>query len=179
MAEPSASGTPIKWRNRIVGHGVKPASEFVAHPLNWRIHPKAQSDALEAVLEQVGWVQAVIESANSGYVLDGHDRIALALRQGDETPIPFIAVDVAEQEELIILATFDPLGAMAVADKAQLDALLRDITTDSAAIQAMLAGLAESVGLVPPNVTFAEYDESVADEVEYITCPECGHKWPK
>jgi len=26
---------------------------------------------------------------------------------------------------------------------------------------------------------FKEYDESVADEVEYITCPQCGHKWPK
>ena len=26
---------------------------------------------------------------------------------------------------------------------------------------------------------FPEYDESIADDVEYITCPECGHKWPK
>ncbi len=24
-----------------------------------------------------------------------------------------------------------------------------------------------------------EYDESIADEVEYLECPECGHKWPK
>jgi hypothetical protein len=24
-----------------------------------------------------------------------------------------------------------------------------------------------------------EYDESVENEVEYLTCPECGHKWPK
>ncbi len=29
------------------------------------------------------------------------------------------------------------------------------------------------------NVEFKEYDESVADEVEYIECPECGHKFPK
>lgn len=29
------------------------------------------------------------------------------------------------------------------------------------------------------GVDFKEYDESVADEVEYITCPHCGHKWPK
>ena len=26
---------------------------------------------------------------------------------------------------------------------------------------------------------FKEYDESVADEVEFIECPNCGHKWPK
>ena len=30
-----------------------------------------------------------------------------------------------------------------------------------------------------PEVEFKEYDESVADEVEYLICPECGHKWPK
>lgn len=30
-----------------------------------------------------------------------------------------------------------------------------------------------------PDVQFKEYDESVEDEVEYLTCPECGHKWPK
>ena len=31
---------------------------------------------------------------------------------------------------------------------------------------------------VPPDI-FPEYDESIADEVEYNECPECGHRWPK
>jgi len=31
----------------------------------------------------------------------------------------------------------------------------------------------------PPDAQFKEYDESVADEVEYCTCPACGHQWPK
>jgi hypothetical protein len=30
------------WRNRIVGSGELPASEFLANPGNWRIHPKPQ-----------------------------------------------------------------------------------------------------------------------------------------
>lgn len=34
-------------------------------------------------------------------------------------------------------------------------------------------------GLSIDGVEFKEDDESVADEVEFITCPECGHKWPK
>ena len=29
------------------------------------------------------------------------------------------------------------------------------------------------------GVEFREYDESIADEVEYITCPHCGEKFPK
>ena len=31
------------WRNRIVGSGEKPASEYIAHHLNWRVHPRAQA----------------------------------------------------------------------------------------------------------------------------------------
>jgi hypothetical protein len=38
--------------------------------------------------------------------------------------------------------------------------------------------LAEVLGDIS-GVEFPEYDESVEDEVEYITCPECGHRWPK
>ena len=30
-----------------------------------------------------------------------------------------------------------------------------------------------------PDVEFKEYDESVENEVEYLTCPKCGHQWPK
>lgn len=29
------------------------------------------------------------------------------------------------------------------------------------------------------NVEFQEYDESIADTVEYHDCPNCGHKFPK
>lgn len=57
--------------------------------------------------------------------------------------------------------------------------MLREVDTGSAALQEMLTGLAEQAGIIPPSVEFKEYDESVADEVEYITCPECGYKWPK
>jgi hypothetical protein len=32
----------------------------------------------------------------------------------------------------------------------------------------------------PANLPeFKEYDESVENDVEYIECPNCGHKWPK
>jgi hypothetical protein len=51
---------PRKWRNRIVGHGEEDPEQLLANPKNWRIHPKAQQDALAGVLAQVGWVQDVI-----------------------------------------------------------------------------------------------------------------------
>ena len=68
---------------------------------------------------------------------------------------------------------------MAQTSKDAFDELLREVQSGEAGVQAMLAEVADRAGVVPPNVEFPEYDESVADDVEYITCPECGHKWPK
>lgn len=170
----------MKWNNRIVATGEKPAIEYMANPSNWRVHPKAQRDALKGVLAEVGWVTGVIENVRTGHIIDGHARIEEALKLGDDTPVPYIQVDLDEAEEAKILATFDPLGAMAAADKSQLDALLKSVETGDAAVMQMLAELAQKNNIVDLNsVEFKEYEESVADGVEYLTCPACGHKWPK
>ena len=136
-----------QWRNRIVGNGEQPAISFMANPLNWRVHPKAQRDALTGILEDVGWVQQVIVNKTTGNVVDGHARIEEALKLGDDTPVPFIEVELSEEEEQKILLTLDPISAMAVADKENLDALLQDVSTTSEAMQSMLADLAKANGL--------------------------------
>lgn len=171
-------GVESRWKNRIVGHDNVAVDQLLANPHNWRVHPKAQQDALAGAIEEVGYIRSVTVNQRTGHVIDGHLRIMLAMRQGVET-IPVEYVDLSEEEELEALATLDPIAAMAVADKEKLDALLREVRSGDTAVQVMLAELAEEAGIVPPNVEFKEYDESVADEVEYITCPECGHKWPK
>jgi len=122
------------WQNRIVGHDTKPASWFLANEANWRIHPKNQQDSLGGVLDEVGWVQDVIVNKrtseewgadqNIETLVDGHLRITLALRNGDETPVPVKYVDLSPDEESLVLLTLDPLGAMAASDKAKLDELM-------------------------------------------------------
>ena len=37
---------------------------------------------------------------------------------------------------------------------------------------------AEELGIIS-GIDFKEYDEDIENEVEYLTCPECGHKWAK
>ena len=129
------------WRNRIVEHGVKPANQFTGHPGNYRRHGQAQRDALKGVLDAVGWVQGVVVSQRSGYLVDGHERVMNALGQGDETPVPYVLVDLSPDEEALILATLDPIGAMATADKEALATLLHDVQIADASVNAMLAGL--------------------------------------
>lgn len=138
----------MTWKNRIVGHGEQAAGQFMANPNNWRIHPKAQREALTGVLGEVGWVQSVIVNRTTGHVLDGHARIEEALKLGDETPVPFVEVELSEDEERKILLTLDPISAMAAADKANLDSLLREVSTSSSAVADMLADLAEQHGLL-------------------------------
>ena len=150
----------MSWKNRIVGHGEQAAISFMANPLNWRIHPKAQREALTGVLSEVGWVQSVIVNRTTGNVVDGHARIEEALKLGDETPVPFVEVELSEEEEKQVLLTLDPISAMAAADKQNLDALLQDVSTASSAVADMLTELAEKNGL--------EYGATIGGELEDV-----------
>jgi ParB-like chromosome segregation protein Spo0J len=134
------------WVNRIVRHSEEAPASLPASPLNWRTHPSQQAAALSGVLTQVGVVQSVIMNERTGRLVDGHLRVALALRDNQPT-VPVVWVDLSEDEEKLILATLDPVAALAEADPDKLDALLRDIDTGDEAIQAMLADLAKDAGL--------------------------------
>lgn len=169
---------PEQWQNRIVGYGEESPEDLLANALNFRIHPKAQQDALLDTINEVGFVDEVIVNRRTNNMVNGHLRVTLAMRTGQAT-IPVKYIDVSEAEERLILATFDPISALATTDAQKLDELLHEVSTGSAAIQQMLDDMAVSAGIVPPNVEFKEFDESVADEVEFLECPECGHKWPK
>jgi ParB-like chromosome segregation protein Spo0J len=156
------------WDNRIVGYRLIPIDEITANPRNWRVHPKHQQDALAAAIDESGYTVPILNNVRTGFLLDGHLRVALAMRRG-ETHVPGVDVDLDEDQEAIALATIDPLSALAVPDRVQLDALLADIATESAALQAMLDSLvdgAQRVGNVPvaPELIATQH-----------ACPECGH----
>ncbi|MBM4449168.1 MAG: site-specific DNA-methyltransferase, partial [Chloroflexi bacterium] len=61
--------------------------------------------------------------------------------------LPAGYVDLTPDEERKVLLTLDPLAAMAAADKEKLDGLLRSVSTESQAVQAMLAEIAEKEGI--------------------------------
>jgi hypothetical protein len=169
--------TSSPWKNQIIGYGEEPPESLLAHPMNPKIHPKAQQDALAGALSELGWIAPVIVNRTTAHVLDGHARIGLAISRGEPT-VPIAYIEITPEQELLALASYDPLGAMAATDREQLSALLSEVSTGDVALQAMLDGLAQDAGLVPPDVEFKEYGEDAADDVKYNQCPECGHKWP-
>lgn len=163
----------MKIRDRIVELVRVPASELLPNPKNWRTHPVAQADALKGVLAEVGIADAVIArrlADGSLMLLDGHLRTETL---GDQM-VPVLVLDVDEAEGDKILATLDPLAALAETNAANLDALLRGVDTGNEALSQMLADLADEAGLYQTEAVDVPSDASGGGGSE-INCPKCGH----
>lgn len=132
----------MDYKNRIVGYGDAKVDEVLFNPKNWRVHPKYQQEALHGVLETVGWVQNVIINKTTGNLVDGHLRVQLAGRD-EISSVPATYVELTQEEEDLILTSFDPIGSMAVAEKQKLKDLVDNIKVEDKQIQDMLTAIAE------------------------------------
>ena len=150
------------WRNRIVGYSEEEPDQLLANPSNWRIHPAAQQNALSGVLKEVGLVQNVVANRTTGDFVDGHLRVMLAMRE-NQPVVPVTWVELSEEEEHLILASLDPLAAMATADAGALDALLSSVQSGEAAVTAMLAELAARSS-IPTGEDWENAFEGLPDE---------------
>ncbi len=156
-------------------------SELAENPLNWRQHPPSQMSALADVIDDVGWAGACLFNERTGRLIDGHARKKVALEKGTDK-VPVLVGNWSEEQERLILATLDPLAAMAGADAAKLDALLRDVQTGSGPLASMLTELAKDAGVLaspasvepaPPD-EFGSYDETIETVHQ---CPKCGYRF--
>jgi hypothetical protein len=158
-------GKISKWRDRVVGFERRPAKDFQANALNFRRHPNNQRDAFRGLVSEIGFAGAVLENVRTGNLIDGHLRIEEALSVDENQLIPTVQVDLSEAEEKLLLASYDPISAMATVDKDVLDSLLRDVSSGDAAVQKMLAKLAEDNGLY---VNTEERDAPTNESLNFI-----------
>jgi len=152
--------------------------KLIPNPKNPNHHPEKQIDLGARIIKAHGWRWPIVVSKRSGFITKGHGRLLFAERMGvKEVPVDYqdYATEADEWQDVI---ADNRLQEFAEPD---LD-LIKDIMEATEELDAELTGynldeLIEST--VVPEVEFKEYDESVADDVEYIECPECGHRWPK
>ena len=91
--------------------------------------------------------------------------------------VPVLVTDLDEAEAGQVLATLDPLAAMATPDTDALDALVKNLAQQgNDTMTAMLAKMHPQVDLAPPD--FMPVDDppnTRLDQNRSVTCPECGH----
>lgn len=119
----------MAWRERTVRVGEAEVEALVDNPLNWRIHPVYQHQALDAVLDAVGWVRRVIVNEVTGVIVDGHLRVARAKARGEAT-VPARWVEITPQEEALLLYGFDTVAGLSMQNAQEADRLARQLIVD-------------------------------------------------
>lgn len=172
------------WTNRIVRHEMVDPEELLAHPTNPRLHPKFQQDVMVGVLNQIGWVDDVIVNLrtneawgvdqNVETMLDGHLRVELALRKGEDL-VPVKFVDLNPEEESLMLATFDPISALATIQADALNSVLESLDNNDLDVQTLLDQLAEQAGI--GEIEAQEVNEELDAEAKVDLLEELQAKW--
>jgi len=106
----------------------------------------------------------------TGYIIDGHERVwqALDAQEADPTvTVDVEYVDLSEDEERAVLAVLDASTEMAEVDQDKLDALLDGIAFESDAIDELIDNLQASAVVL-------DYEEPPTPVVTKSLCPNCG-----
>lgn len=140
----------MDFKDRIVELRRVPASELVENPKNWRRHGEDQRRGLRSLVEKIGFAGAeLVRIMDDGrlMLIDGHLRKDEYKKQS----LPVLVTDLSEAEADLLLATFDPIGALATTDDEALESLLSEV-----------------------NATFDDLGDLLADVHgdEYIELPE-------
>jgi len=168
-------------KNRVKELRMVPACDLVENDKNWRRHGIRQREALVAAIGEIGMASAVIAREIDGRleIIDGHLR-ADVMSRADEL-VPVLILDVDEFEANKLLATMDPIGAMADSDAGALTQLLDSVQFSDESLQQLVTSLAEKAGAIPAMeplsespVDFPEVDESINTDHR---CPKCGYSW--
>jgi hypothetical protein len=149
------------------------AAALTPHPDNWRTHPPRQRAVLQGLLAEIGFAGALLVRElpdGSLQILDGHLRAETAA----DAVIPVLVTDLTDAEAAKLLATLDPLAAMAGTDGGALETLLRRVDTESAAVAGLLADLATTAGATSGPTTPARIE---LPPERYQILIECESEW--
>lgn len=159
-----------------------PLADLAPHAQNYKTHPAAQITRLRRSLQTFGQPRPIV--VWRGTILAGHCVAQAAQEEGWTSIRASIVPDAwtAERAQAYLVADnetqrgggTDAEALAELIEASQADGLdIAALGFDDGELDALLA----QVG--PPDVAFREYDESIADEVEYCECPNCGHRWPQ
>jgi len=153
-------------------------------PRNARRHSQDNLDLITGSLREVGAARSIVIDEDN-VILAGNATVAAAKAAGltgvrvvDADGDTVIAVRRRNltPEQKRRLALFDNRASeLAEWDSDVLRSLAEETDLTGIFGEDDLASLLAET----PDVTFPEYDESAAEEVAHVTCPACGHTFPR
>lgn len=150
-------------RDRIVELRRVRASELVPNPKNWRTHNTKQRKALRTMIGRLGFAGAELAvQLDDGrlMLIDGH----LRAEEYPDAELPVLVTDLTLEEADALLATFDPISAMAGRDDEALSALMADV----GGVFGDLMDIFESMDLVDVELEMREAAASQIDRAEEL-----------
>lgn len=132
-AQANATGA---WTDNYAGRDpAVPADQLMGNPVNPRIHPSRQQKAMYAILQRIGWVSDVIVNQTTGRIIDGHMRVLIALSENRTVPVTY--VNLTEQREREVIATYDQISTLAVLDQDMFEEIVESADDWGPAIEKM------------------------------------------
>ena len=113
------------------------AGSLAENPLNWRRHSQEQLQSIRELLSdpEIGWAGVCLYNERTRRLIDGHARKSVV---DPKTVLPVLVGDWSEEAERKILATLDPVGAMAAGDAAAYEALIKSVEADGLWVRDLL-----------------------------------------
>ncbi|MGC4192905.1 MAG: hypothetical protein QM589_17305 [Thermomicrobiales bacterium] len=153
-------------------------------PRNARSHTEENLAMIADSLREVGAARSIVIDEDD-VVLAGNATVEAARAAG----LTQVQIVDADGETLIAvrrrnlsseqkrrLALFDNrAGELATWDRE----VLRTLAAESDLVGIFTDDDLASLLADAPDITFPEYDESAAEEVAHVTCPQCGHTFPR
>jgi hypothetical protein len=143
------------------------ATDLRPNPRNWRLHPPEQQDALRGLLAEVGYAGALLaRELDDGtlMLIDGH----LRAETTPDAVVPVLILDVDETEADKILLTHDPIASMATVSAENLQELLAEVQTESAAVRSMLDTLTPTAPDFAGGSTAAQTEFTVPESYQVV-----------
>ena len=153
--------------------------ELIPYSGNPRTHSEEQIAQIADSIREFGFTNPILIDSNQG-IIAGHGRLAAAKELGlEKVPCIDLSHLTDEQKRVYLIADNkitlnggwnDELLRLELMDLKELGANLELTGFDAMELADILLG---------KDVEFKEYDESAADDVQLVTCPQCGHSFPK
>jgi len=142
-------------RDRIKDFRRVPAKLLLPNPKNWRTHNTRQRNVLKGILAEIGYADALlVRELPDGalQLIDGH----LRAETTPDQEVPVLVLDLNDAEADKLLATLDPLAALADTNQTMLDDLLAQIETENIAVQEFLRSLTDVTDSLLENAEAAK-----------------------